>query len=502
LIRTLSASQRKVSLTQVFGGLALAVAGVLIALLPIRDLLLVVAVAAIILLLIRHAWLIWPIIGGLLPFAAAMRIGPASALDALLLVAAALWFADGVRRRSLRFAPSIILPPAFAYWVLLGLASLGATNLDEALREMIKWLQFVVVLLIAPPMLSQNSTPSRAQWVVAALLAAAAAQAILGLYQFVFRIGPEWFILFDRYMRASGTFGQPNPYAGYLGLTFPVAISLVLFALHAVAAQRSRALNTTLVGVASTIVATVIGAGMLASWSRGAWVGALAAALVVVFGRSRRWIALGVGVAALAVTSAMLGAIVPNILPESVAVRVRDLPAYIGLGNVLQQPLTDDNFAVVERVAHWVAAIRMWERSLWLGVGPGNYATLYESVRLPLWEEPLGHAHNIYLNTLAESGLLGLIGLLLLWGTVVGQTISALKKRRGANRGQIDWTAAVGFGLLGVLTHLAVHSIFDSLFVQGMIVHLALWVVALSALTSTHASVAVGDSTQIGIRSR
>ena len=84
------------------------------------------------------------------------------------------------------------------------------------------------------------------------------------------------------------------------------------------------------------------------------------------------------------------------------------LPASVRIETALSQTVTDENFAVIERLAHWVAALRMWEQEPWLGIGPGNYAAVYPAVRLPLWEEALGHAHNLYLNTLAESGLIGL----------------------------------------------------------------------------------------------
>ncbi|MEZ4640966.1 MAG: O-antigen ligase family protein [Caldilineaceae bacterium] len=48
----------------------------------------------------------------------------------------------------------------------------------------------------------------------------------------------------------------------------------------------------------------------------------------------------------------------------------------------------------------------MWESHPWVGVGPGNYAVVYPDVRLSLGR-CTGHAHNVYLNILAESGLLG-----------------------------------------------------------------------------------------------
>jgi O-antigen ligase len=185
------------------------------------------------------------------------------------------------------------------------------------------------------------------------------------------------------------------------------------------------------------------------------------------------------------VIAALLGLLNPNWAPAAITDRLADLPAYVGVGAVLNQPVTDANFAVLERLAHWVAAVRMFAAEPWLGVGPGNYAVVYPAVRLPLWEEPLGHAHNIYLNVLAESGLVGLCAFLLLWGAAVvwvwGEQRRPLQYYAGDDLAAAQWRRALAIGLLGVLTHLVIHSSFDHLFVQGIYLHLAFWFAALAA---------------------
>ena len=80
------------------------------------------------------------------------------------------------------------------------------------------------------------------------------------------------------------------------------------------------------------------------------------------------------------------------------------------LADVRAVDITPENYAIVERLAHWQAAINMAEQHPWLGVGLGNYEATYNSYRLLNWEESLGHAHNYYLNVLAETGIIGLIG--------------------------------------------------------------------------------------------
>jgi O-antigen ligase len=132
--------------------------------------------------------------------------------------------------------------------------------------------------------------------------------------------------------------------------------------------------------------------------------------------------------------------------------------------------ITDANFAVLERMAHWQSALAMWTDHPWLGVGIGNYGVVYTHYALPLWAFPLGHAHNYYLNIAAEAGVLGLLAYLLLWGTA---WLYAWRVARRSSR-LSGWHWAIALGVLGVITHLAVHNFFDNLFVHGMYLHLGI----------------------------
>ncbi|MEZ4728363.1 MAG: O-antigen ligase family protein [Caldilineaceae bacterium] len=320
------------------------------------------------------------------------------------------------------------------------------------------------------------------QWLIAALLVGGAGQALLGLYQFIFRIGPDWFMIMGRFMRASGSFGQPNPYAGYLGLCLPVAASLALTTWQRlwpryIESRQSPLLNPPYLWALFYTGATgLLGMALLASWSRGGWLGAATGLATVVFLRSRQAMAWGISGLLAFLLVILLGSTLPDWVPAPVVARLQDIPAYLGLTDVLSQPVTEENFAVMERLAHWVAALRMWESAPWFGVGPGNYATVYPVVRLPQWEEPLGHAHNIYLNALAETGLVGFGGYLLLWGAII---LWLWRQYQRAIQRQAHWQAAFALGVLGVVGHLTVHNFFDNLFVQGMYLQIAFWLTAL-----------------------
>lgn len=490
---------------QLLGMAVILALAVLLAELPLRWAAASVAAAAAGFLLLRFPWLIWPGLAVALPFASGVDLGPFSMADALLAAAFAVWFVNGVRCNRLRLNVGF-LPGLFLLFLLALLLSFpNSINLRKAIEGVIKWLEMLLIILLV-----QEAMPrERVRWLIWGLLAGGVLQASLGIYQFVFRIGPPNFLLLDRFMRAAGTFGQPNPFAGYLGLTLPVAAALFLNALGSLF-KRSRAPEPAPTGkpaahgiparagsLAASIgyggTATVIGLGLLASWSRGGWLGAVASLAVVLLFQTGRKIAT----AALAAFAILLagGSALARYIPASLTDRWADLPAYLGLGmwDVVQQPVTNSNFSVIERLAHWIAALRMWELSPWFGIGPGNYAAVYPQVRLPRWEEPLGHAHNIYLNVLAENGLIGLFAYLVMWGGVVGWLVYRRRLMAGGMAGgshlhdgpplqPAHWNAALFLGVLGVVVHLSVHHLFDYLYVQGIYLHLALWLASAVAL--------------------
>ncbi len=475
---------------RVTGLIALLAVALLLVFLPLRPLVALTAGTMILLLLLVRPWLIWVLLGLLLPVSSGLALGLLRLTDLLLAGALGLWFLDGVRRRNLTLKPTALLLPLSSFVVVLYLALLQATNLAEAATEVLKWVQFALVLLIMPTMLPRRE----AQWLLIGLFVGAASQALLGIYQFLFRIGPEWFIIMGRFMRASGSFNQPNPYGGYLGLSLPIALSLSLWALNRLWQQRRRpTVGLLLLSLFYSSATALIGAGLLASWSRGGWLGALGSTIVVLFVRSRRAALSGAFALLLLLAALLLGAIQPERIPMPVAARFEEIPAYLGLTDLLNQPVTDENFAIIERLAHWEAALRMWERAPWLGVGPGNYATIYSEVNLPRWEEALGHAHNIYLNLLAESGLVGLIAYLLLWGSILvwlwrcRRTVG--HRWRGTEGKPEAWTTALIIGVIGMVCHLSIHNFFDNLFVQGIDLHIALWLATVATLTAGQSNV-------------
>jgi O-antigen ligase len=99
------------------------------------------------------------------------------------------------------------------------------------------------------------------------------------------------------------------------------------------------------------------------------------------------------------------------------------------------------------------------------GIGLGNYEPVYPGFRLVNWPYPLGHAHDIYLNVLAETGIIGLLAYGVLWVIVLWQTWRVTRS--------VDlWRRAAAIGLLGTWTHLSIHNLVDNLYVANIPLHL------------------------------
>ncbi len=379
-------------------------------------------------------------------------VGAAEALVGLVLAA---WLAKMVAAREVKVAyPPLVLPLLiFLGAILLSLP--GALSLKYSFKEILKWLEVLGIYLFVANAIERE----QARVVVLLMLLAGIGQALLGFYQFFGRVGPQAFVVLGRFVRAYGTFEQPNPYGGYLGLVLPLAWGLLL----GIGKWGNRRLDISY-WVAILGLATM-GAALIMSWSRGAWLGFAAAFIVMNVAHSQRAAVLFALLCLLVASVLVLGSI--QALPQTIAQRLTDFVPYLRVFDVRGVKLSDANYAVVERMAHWQAAWGMFNDRPWLGVGIGNYEPVYPAYSLQGWPEPLGHAHNYYLNIAAEAGLIGLTAYLVLWGAAFWQAWKAVRAAQGYWRG-------VAAGILGVLTHLSVHNFFDNLYVHNMYLHVAI----------------------------
>lgn len=455
-------------------GLAL-VAALAIALLPLTWAVLLVVAAGVVLVTLLRPQLGLLLIVPAVPFGSlrqvqvsVMNVGLAEVLVALALGA---WLLRMIARQEIRWRWPPLSLPLLAFLGVLLLSSLSALSLQHSLKEIIKWVEVLALYVMVA-----NELDGRwMRLLVAVMLGTGALAALHGVYQFLFQVGPEGFVLFGRFMRAHGTFEQPNPYAGYLGLILPLALGLAIAAALPVAGRvRARAWWLVWAGGCGALML----AALIMSWSRGAWLGfaAAVAVLVIAVVVRRGRVAVLLVLAGLVVAYTLLAAGLP-LLPPAIVERFGDLTSYVAFQDVRGAEVTDANFALLERMAHWQSALAMLTDHPWLGVGIGNYEPAYAAYALPQWSVALGHAHNYYLNIAAEAGVFGLAAYLLLWGAALMGAWRAALRASG-----IPW--GVALGILGVVVHLGVHHLFDNLFVHGMYLHLGMLLGTLPALTS------------------
>jgi O-antigen ligase len=384
-----------------------------------------------------------------------------------------------------------MLAVALLLYILAQVISLrSAPELLPGFAEIYRW---AVMLLAFLAVLHLVRSPAAVIALGLLVATAAVAEAALGMAQAFFGLAPESYAVAGGLFRAYGTFGKPNPYAGYLELTGLWLLPLALWAVREWASSTSRwqlarragfrasgAARRQLLGM--TAMTAWIGAGTAASFagialsfSRGAWLGALAALTVLLLAASRRVQAITVGVAVMGTFVLLVGGV--PVLPEAVRERAVQLTSQIRLFDVRDVPLTDETFAAIERMTHWQAGLAMAQVHPWTGVGVGNFNVRFaEFSPHPRFRISQGHAHNYYIHAAAETGLLGLSTYLLVLSLALAVAIRATRD------GRTPLDRALGRGALAATTALAVHNVVENLHVLNLSIQLAaVWALAVVA---------------------
>jgi O-antigen ligase len=282
------------------------------------------------------------------------------------------------------------------YLILSMLALLGtmvlsmkvALNVKDSLKEISKWLEVLVILLLG----SQYLRTRHQIWTIIVLVCiAGVTQAFYGYSQAYLNLGPASFIRSD-ILRVYGTFGQPNPFAAYINLPLSITLALTLLGRDW--------LTRTLAGTATVALALA----EYLSQSRGAEI-ALAVALVFILLAGMPAIHTVFRVLVIALLG-FLAALLAGLVPQSLF-----SPAlkFLGLSGISLVEPNNADFSTAERLAHWIAGLHMYFDHPILGVGIGNYPDAYPPYHITIFLDPLGHAHNYYINIAAEMGTIGLI---------------------------------------------------------------------------------------------
>jgi O-antigen ligase len=348
--------------------------------------------------------------------------------------------------------------PGSAIAVLVFVAASVATTLtalspSDGAADL-RWLIIAAALMLA----TLQVVRTREQVVVAAggLVTGLLVAALHGLSQRVANRTTDISFAVDGEVvnRISGAFGHPNQYAGYLAVFLPLALTL---AVNRSVPPRLRALSAAAFALAVP--------AMLFAYTRGAVLG-VAAGSILWFAVLRPKAAIGVAVLVVAVG------------------------AFLTPATLKERFTADSGGDVTLREDIWKASIDLYASNPIVGVGVNNFGNAYETLsslpavssqrRLLHGDQVLvpPHAQNLYLNVLAEQGLIGLLALALVGATAVTAAFRGSRARDPVGR-----AIALGFGA-GLIT-LALHSMLE-VTIFGERLELSLFVLLMLTATVVH----------------
>jgi O-antigen ligase len=275
-------------------------------------------------------------------------------------------------------------------------------------------------------------TETQVENIFYAILASGIGVALIGLYQRIIdSYGDFYFWLYPRQAedlepwtgRITSVLNYSNSLAGFLNLILPIALGVILIPI-------SSRLRPVAVG------ALVCCAGALVlTASRGGFASFLAVLLLGAIyvarqARSRRWLLLG-GLA----TAAM------------------GLVLFFGL---VRAPWAEEGQSAAMRLLFWGLAAALFLRSPAIGVGYGNFRDLYN---LPGIASGVYDVHNLYLQLLSETGLLGFLSFCCLAVVAIRHCLKGLKESHSGLR------TIINFAALGAVVSLLLHGFVDFLFI-------------------------------------
>ncbi|MBK8204388.1 MAG: O-antigen ligase family protein [Bdellovibrionales bacterium] len=257
--------------------------------------------------------------------------------------------------------------------------------------------------------------------------------------------------------RASGFFNNPMTYAHLFVMWFCVILGLIFVA--DLPRQQKNWLK---------LVAVVVGLGLFLSLIRGVWISGTVSVMVMLWFWRRR--AFYRGTLAVAIVLGLSLAFVPPVRERVVSI--------FGTQNIENR----------DRVTLWAANWEIFKDYPLLGIGytenERRIGEYYE--RMGITDGFHGHAHNVYLQFLAGTGLLGLCCYLFFIGYFM---LLALRLWRKLPLDQ-SWARALALGALGAQISLHVGGLTQNNFSDGEVTHNFIFILALLvALAQKHLKV-------------
>jgi O-antigen ligase len=343
--------------------------------------------------------------------------------------------------------PRFFWPPLC--WAVLAFALYAVARYLTADIEYVarfEMIQAVLYAFLFFAIVNNLTSKESANIIVFALIILAAGISCYGAWQFMKHTNMVWDMRSPYPGRATGTYISPNNFACFLEMLLPLALAYLL-------TGRIRPMTRIFLGYA----AVVMGTALAMTFSRGGWVAAAVgvfALLAVLICNRKHWLP------ALVLMLALIGGgtlFVTQYLSGTISYmeRVKGIE-----GNISGKNGVDLEY----RAPMWQAAEQMWKENFWFGVGPGHYDYRFREYRAFDVQARPGHAHNDYLNLLADWGTIGGIivaaGMLLFAAGLIKTLPTVWPASNEFGRGMSN-RFALFVGATAALLALAAHSVID-----------------------------------------
>lgn len=302
----------------------------------------------------------------------------------------------------------------------VAITSITSVQSEASVREGLQWTMYLSIVVVTASTLSSMAAGRR---FLDAMAAVAGWLCLIALFMFWGAGNPA--------MRWYSTFYWPNPFAGFLMLVLPVeAVRLA----HADAWRDRLAHGSLTVLLAVSFVLT---------YSRGAWL-SLLVVLPVMSLLLRPGHRRGAVASLLVVTVLVFGAVV--LLTRGTAA----VPTGQTVAGRVASIADAGDVSVQGRVNFWKAGLAIFRDHAIAGIGPGTFGVVHARYQRDVRfyaRDP----HSLYIQTLAEMGLVGSVALAVLLMTFVSVWVRTVRRFRDHEGYPV--VCGAGLGVLAFLVH-------------------------------------------------